>query len=195
MTERQPGSISGDLQNREEYHFLDSAAQHELKESSLISIEDALIAERGNNRSGLFYTFTEGIAVRKLVLSHVDTTQDDAMLFVNGYESELRQVVRHPTTTDITVRTKHYREGHLQETAKVSIREYVTGSRMPFISRYLIERYAGDVIHATVGRTDAVKSQGLDEREMLPYDFAEFQQQMNVIVAMRKASLIGAYGE
>ena len=188
MTER-PKPISGEYENRTEYHA-NVAQQQVLKQHALESIEDLLQTEKANHNTEIRYSYNDGVAVRKLTLAHVDTTQEDEVLFVNGYASETRQLERLSISTDVTVRTKMYREGVHREAAEVSIREFVEGSRQPFISRYTIDQYVGGVLQAVVGRTDVLRSRGLDEREMLPYDFHEFEQQMRIITAMRKGMLV-----
>jgi len=176
--------------DRPEYRQ-DPTEQRHLKADAFEVIEDLLEAEKASQDSELFYSYSDGITVRKLTLAHVDAREEDEVLFVDGYASEIRQLERAPITTDAVVRTKTYRDGMLQESAKVSIREFVQGSRYPFISRYLFEAYKGGAMHAVVARTDVMRGSGLDEREMLPYDFREFEGQLNIIIAMRRGMLVG----
>jgi hypothetical protein len=162
--------------------------------SALGAIEDLLFAERSNGHSGMWYTSDHTSSVREMELIHIDRTEEDKILFVKGYAAETRQLIRRPVTTDVTVRSEFFRKGSLRESVTVSVEEFVQTKRHPFIARYAIERYVGDAIQATVARTDVLRGEGLDEREMLPYDFREFEQQVNVLVAIRKGLLLASRG-
>jgi hypothetical protein len=167
MTERQANHPSA-FYNRLEYRS-NPTELRKLTHNALDAVEDLLDAEKTLGSPALTFSYRDGIAVQKLSITDVE---------------DLVQ-------RDVTIRTKSFSEGALRESTRVSIREYIEDSPYPFISRYLFERYSIQAIQTSVARTDVLSGSGLDEREMLPYDFHEFEGQLNVIVAMRKHALVG----
>jgi len=192
MTEMRRTVIGGLIENRSEYHATD-ATLHTLRTEALEHIEDLLETERGNEQTYLAYSYDDGVAIRELLVGVVDDGIDEAeeILYARGDEILSFQLGRLPITTEILVRTDHYKEGALQEAAKISIRQYILGSEHPMIADYTFESYVGGGLQAVVARTDALKEQGLDERDMTAYDFEEFRQQLAVIAAMRTGMRVG----
>ena len=192
MIERLPEAIAGNYDNREEYCTDEHVLAQAITES-LDAIDKVLLSEKENEYSTLHYSGNRDAAVTELELSYIETEEEEAFVFVKGVDAYARQLVRKSILTDATIRTESYPTGRgdaLSEVVEVTVEQFVEDTHNPFISKYTIEQFYGGSTQTYVQRTDAIEGVGLDERQMLPYDLHEFQQQLAVIAAMRKAVLV-----
>jgi len=154
-----------------------------LKHAALTSIEEILAAEEAEKKFGIAYATSSEVVSRQLVLTRIEQLDDE--MFFSGDDMPVSvRLGRAAVFTDVTIRADAYRTGSLSESINVVVQDFVEESQYPFISNYMFERFAGGSVVASVARTDVLKERGLDEREMLPYDFREFEMQLRVIDAL-----------
>jgi len=188
MIERLPEAIAGNYDNREEYCTDEHALAKEIAES-LKKIDKVLLLEKANEFSALHYSGNRHAAVTELALSYIEAEEEDMFVFAQGDSAYARQLVRKSLFTEAVIRTESYPTGRkdaLSDVTEVTVEQFVEDVHNPFISKYTIEQYYGGSTQTYVQRMDVIKGVGLDERQMLPYDLREFQQQIAVIAAIRK---------
>ena len=157
-----------------------------LKNAALKSTEMILAAEEAEKIFGITYATSSEVVSRQLVLSKIE--QEDDELFFSGDELPVSiRLGRAAVVTDVLIRSEVYRSGPLAESMSIIVQDFVEESKYPFISNYTFEKFTGGSMVASVARTDIFHESGLDEREMLPYDFNEFNQQLRVIQAIRQS--------
>jgi len=192
MIERSSRAIAGEYQRRTEYGTSERAHAAAIV-TSLDAIDDVLMVENANELTGVRYSADQHASVTELAVSYIETQEEEPVLFVKGRDMRIRQLERNSVLTDAVIRIESYPVGRHDELADISevlIEQFIEGEHRPFISRYCIERFYDGFVQTSVKQTDIMQSEGLDERQMLPYDFREFQQQLNVIAAIRKRVLV-----
>jgi len=193
MTERPPHAIAGEYQHRKEYDTSERAHAAAITKS-LDVMDDVLMVENANELTGVRYSSDQYAAVTELAVSYIETEEEEPFLFIKGLDTKIMQLQRNSVLTDAVVRIESYPVGRNDELAEISevlIEQSVEGIQRHFISKYVIERFYDGFVQSSVQRTDVLNADAMDERQMLPYDFREFQQQLNVIAAIRKRVLVG----
>lgn len=184
MAEWQPRhDVVGNFDNRSDYHFSDGAAHKTLKKNAFEAIESVMAIQNPTGHAGMWQYFKGGVAVRNLIVSYFDSENDSRS------NTGLRPFI----STELHSETKlgAFGDEQLTETLQMTVNEKNEGYRHQFVYKYLLERYAGESIQATVSGTHPVDVSGRFEREMLPYDFIELRKQLEVLKSIREGVVSG----
>jgi hypothetical protein len=185
MTER-PGS------DRTEYSVPSKAVLSKLNETAHQSIEDVLLLENQSLDSSLSYSYRDKTTRRKLETLHPEDDEAYEVVYV-GQDGHIASVVleRASLVAQAVLAVDQFADGNVEEVAELSILRWVDGVEHPFITRYLLESFRGGAVLDTVSQTDIISAQGLEERRMTPYDYAELQKELQ-LVAVARAGLTDA---
>lgn len=185
MTER------GDS-DRIEYSVPSNTVLTELNEAARQSIENILLLENRSLDSSLSYSYQDKTARRKLETLHLEDDELYEVLYV-GQNGEIANVTleRAGLVTQSVMTVDQYADGNLEEAAELSILRWIDGVEHPFRTNYTIESFKGGAVQATVSHTDITSAQGLEERMMTPYDYAELHKELQ-LVAVARAGLVDA---
>lgn len=192
MSERPIRPINGRLENRSDYDTRFSAPYHQAIDDA---VEDILIADGVGADAMRRYSYDDGVVYREFecAVDDLGTSElDEVLLFRHGELAQL-SLQRLPIRTEYEIAREEYldsataRRGYrpLRAMTRITMREYIYGSNgHPFLNHYYLEEYAGRSVVGTREATDIVRGEGLEAREMTPYDF---RQLSDLLDAMKRA--------
>lgn len=214
MTERIPAS--GDMSNREDYR-IDSPELITLKMNAIFSLEILLAMNRPGIRSGVLQHYFDGTIVRELNMSfsdderEKDNQREERVIFANGENMHSIRLRRAAYLSDVAIHASRYNNGLLLDSFYVGMRGRVQDddTQRIFTTSYRFSRIASttNIVDAEVSRSNdafrlrgkedsevfqlfgAEAKDGLDERMMTQFDLRDFQKQINLMTATRKAEL------
>lgn len=178
--------------DRIEYTKLSAPMLSELNENARQNIENVLLVENGSLYSSLSYSYQDKVARRRLETLNLEDDETYEVMYPTKDGQIFSTILeRASLLTQSTLTVDQYTVGNIEEVADLSILRWVEGAEHPFRTNYLLESFKGGRVQATVSHSDITVAQGLDERAMTHYDYAELRKELQLI-AMARAGLANA---
>jgi len=185
MTERQHPFL-GDLDKRHEYHFFNAADQLEFNQLVVHEIDATFSMTDASVFSNVNGGFGNGLRTRTLDISNIDKIENEEILFVADADRWMHGPSQLETHTQFRMKAESYTRGPLRDAMELEIVETYGSKAGKYLARFTIEQFAGDTFQSTVLRTDMTHEAGYDERPMMPYDYYELLEKIEVVKALRR---------
>lgn len=185
MTERQHPFL-GDLDKRHEYHFFNAADQLEFNQlvaheiDATFSMTDASVFSNTNGGFG------DGLRTRTLDISNIDKVENEEILFVANADRWMHGPSQLEIHTQFRMKTESSTRDAVREMTQLEVVETFANKAGKYLARFTIEQLAGDAFHSTVFRTDMTNEAGHNEGPMVPYDYYELLEKIEVVKALRR---------
>lgn len=153
------------------------------------------LAQQSDELGLLSYAMRDGIVRRQLDVYQFDDgiRSEDEVLFSDFTTLQLQRAPMHSESQLII---EDYRTGPLRQMARLTLRDFVADSPYPFINEYQLETYSGGGAQALISTTNVIRGEGLDTRNMTPYDFQQLARQTtSTVYAMGLVSGVMMNGE